>query len=212
LNETARGHPRFVTFEGVDGAGKSTHLAWFAEALAARSGAEVVLTREPGGTALGETLRQVVLTTPMDLETEALLMFAARRQHVVDVIAPALARGAWVVSDRFTDATIAYQGGGRGLPRARIDALRDWVHPGLHPGLTLLFDLDPAIAKARLDAGRARDRFEEEGGAFFARVRSAYLELAATESARFRIVDGAKTVNAIRVELQKYIATICKLT
>ena len=143
----APGHPRFVTFEGVDGAGKSTHLDWFATQLRARTGAEVVLSREPGGTSVGESLRELLLHRPMHLETEALLMFADRRQHVAEVIGPALDRGAWVVCDRFTDSTIAYQGGGRGLPRDRIDVLRAWVHPGLEPGTTILFDLDPEIAK-----------------------------------------------------------------
>jgi dTMP kinase len=203
------GHPRFITFEGVDGAGKSTHLDWFADALAARSGGEVVLTREPGGTPLGEALRQLVLHRPMHLETEALLMFAARRQNVADVIAPALARGAWVVCDRFTDASIAYQGGGRGLPREKLEALRDWVHPDLEPGTTLLFDLAPEIAKARLDATRDKDRFEQESDAFFVRVRSAYLGLAAEDPSRYRVLDGSKPVTELRETLEEIVASIC---
>jgi dTMP kinase len=202
------GHPRFVTFEGVDGAGKSTHLAWFAETLAARSGAEVVLTREPGGTPVGEALRGIVLATPMDLETETMMMFAARREHVVSVIGPALARGAWVVCDRFTDTTVAYQGAGRGLPRDRIEALRAWVHPDLEPGTTILFDLDPAIAKARMDGSREQDRFEREGRAFFDRVRNAYLALAAAEPGRVRVIDGAHSVKDIRKQLEKLLVSI----
>jgi dTMP kinase len=202
------GHPRFVTFEGVDGAGKSTHLAWFAETLAVRTGAEVVLTREPGGTPVGEALRGIVLATPMDLETETMMMFAARREHVVSVIGPALARGAWVVCDRFTDATVAYQGAGRGLPRDRIEALRAWVHPDLEPGTTILFDLDPVIAQARMDGSREQDRFEREGRAFFDRVRAAYLALAAAEPDRLRVIDGAHSVNDIRIELEEILVSI----
>ena len=200
---------RFITFEGVDGAGKSTHLDWFAATLAARCGTEVVLTREPGGTPLGEALRALVLHQSMDLETEALLMFAARRQHLADVIAPALARGAWVVCDRFTDATFAYQGGGRGLAAEKITALRDWVHPGLAPSLTLLFDLAPEIARERLDATRDKDRFEREERDFFVRVRSAYLRMAGEEPDRFRLIDGAKSIAEIRVALEMIIASIC---
>ena len=202
-------HPRFVTFEGVDGAGKSTHLAWFAETLAARSGIEVVLTREPGGTQLGEALRALVLHEPMHLETEALLMFAVRRQHLADVIEPALARGAWVVCDRFTDATVAYQGAGRGLARDRIETLRRWVHPHLEPALTILFDLSPAIARQRIEATRDQDRFERESGGFFERVRAAYLDLAEAEAARFRVIDGSRTVSAVKARLEVIVASLC---
>ncbi len=204
----ADGDPRFVTFEGVDGAGKSTHLEWFAETLAARTGDEVVLTREPGGTPLGEALRELVLHRPMHLETEALLMFAARRQNVADVIAPALSRGAWVVCDRFTDATRAYQGGGRGLSTARIDALAAWVHPDVNPGTTILFDLAPAIARQRLTA-REQDRFEAESQPFFERVREAYLALAASQPGRFRVIDGANDVTKVRKSLEETIAVLC---
>ncbi len=206
-------HARFITFEGVDGAGKSTHVEWFADALRARSGDEVVLTREPGGTALGEALRELLLHVAMDLETEALLMFASRRQHIAEVIAPALARNAWVVCDRFTDATYAYQGGGRGLPRARIDALRAWVHPELEPGLTLLFDLDPEVAqqrmRGRIDALSKPDRFEREALDFSKRVRAEYLELAAEDPERYRVIDGAESISRIRTGLEKLIASIC---
>ena len=202
-------HPRFITFEGVDGAGKSTHVGWFADALRARSEAEVVLTREPGGTALGESLRELVLHVPMDLETEALLMFASRRQHIAEVIAPTLARGGWVVCDRFTDATCAYQGGGRGLPRERIDALREWVHPDLEPGLTLLFDLDAQIAQQRLQGSRKPDRFEREALDFSKRVRGEYLRLASEEPDRDRIIDGAQSIAQIRIQLEQVLASLC---
>ncbi len=206
---TAAPGTRFITFEGVDGAGKSTHLEWFATTLAERCGGEVVLTREPGGTPLGEALRALVLHQPMDLETEALLMFAVRRQHLVEVIEPALARGAWVVCDRFTDATFAYQGGGRGLATAKIEALRAWVHPHLEPSMTVLFDLAPEIAQQRLDATRDKDRFESEARDFFVRVRSAYLRMAGAEPHRFRIIDGVKSIAGIRKELEKIVASIC---
>jgi dTMP kinase len=206
---SAASHRRFITFEGVDGAGKSTHLEWFAEALAARTGEEVVLTREPGGTPLGEALRSLVLHQPMHLETETLLMFAARRQSIADVVAPALARNAWVVCDRFTDATMAYQGGGRGLPIEKIEALRRWVHPDLEPGATILFDLAPEIAKARLDATRDKDRFEQETDAFFVRVRDAYLRMAAAEPERYHLVDGSKSVMEVRKTLEVVLISIC---
>jgi dTMP kinase len=201
--------PRFITFEGVDGAGKSTHLEWFAATLAERCGAEVVLTREPGGTPLGEALRDLVLHQPMHLETEALLMFAVRRQHLAEVIEPALARSAWVVCDRFTDATRAYQGGGRGLPSSKIDALQKWVHPDLEPGLTILFDLAPEIARRRLDAARDQDRFERESGDFFVRVRNTYLALVAAEPLRFAVIDSSQSVSDIRKELEKIVLTLC---
>ncbi len=200
---------RFITFEGVDGAGKSTHLAWFAGTLAARSGAEVVSTREPGGTPLGEALRALVLHQPMHLETETLLIFAARRQHIADVIEPALRRGAWVGCDRFTDATVAYQGGGRGLPVDRIDALRTWVHPDLEPSTTILFDLAPEIAHRRMEATREKDRFERETGEFFIRVRNGYLRAAEAAPERYRILDGGASVNAVRVQLEHIVSSLC---
>ncbi len=202
-------HPRFITFEGVDGAGKSTHVAWFADALRARSRDEVVLTREPGGTALGESLRELLLHVPMDLDTEALLMFASRRQHIAEVIAPTLARGGWVVCDRFTDATYAYQGGGRGLPRARIAALREWVHPDLEPGLTLLFDLDAETAQQRMQGSREPDRFEREALDFSKRVRGEYLRLAADEPDRYQAIDGSQSISQIRIQLEQVIASLC---
>ena len=165
---------RFITFEGIDGAGKSSQIA-AAVALIESKGIEVVQTREPGGTPLGEKLRELLLHEPMHLETEAMLMFAARREHLAALIEPALAAGKWVVSDRFTDATYAYQVGGRGLDEARFAALEQWVHPRLQPDLTLIFDLDPAVAARRLaGTGNAPDRFEREKTDFFERVRAAY--------------------------------------
>ncbi|MCB1886957.1 MAG: dTMP kinase [Rhodocyclaceae bacterium] len=193
---TPRG--RFITFEGIDGAGKSSQIAAAVERLRA-AGREVVQTREPGGTPLGERLRELLLHEPMHLETEAILMFAARREHLAVVIEPALARGAWVVSDRFTDATYAYQVGGRGLAEPRFDTLEQWVHGGLQPDLTLLFDLDPTEAARRLaGTGQAPDRFEREQVDFFARVRDAYLRRADAAGGRVRVLDAARPIEALR--------------
>lgn len=195
---------RFITFEGIDGAGKSTHVNALVATLRdslARVGRSVVATREPGGTPLGETLRKIVLDEPMDIETEALLMFAGRREHLVKVIEPALARGDWVVSDRFTDATFAYQGGGRGLSRDKLAVLEQWVQGTRQPDLTILFDLDPAIAAARLAGARAPDKFESESTAFFTRVREEYLRRASQTPGRFVVIDAAQTVEAIAAQL-----------
>ena len=199
---------RFITFEGLDGAGKSTHVEWFASTLRERSGHGVVVTREPGGTPLGEALRQLVLHQAMHLQTETLLMFAARRQHLADVILPALERGDWVVCDRFTDATFAYQGGGRGLPLEKIAALETWVHPGFEPDLTIFFDVSAKTARARLDAGRTPDRFEAQDEAFFLRVRAEYLRRVGTHS-RFVVIDGENNVSEIRLKLEEIITTRC---
>jgi dTMP kinase len=208
-DSAARG--RFLTLEGVDGAGKSTHMPWLVDAIAAR-GRRVVATREPGGTPLGEVLRDVVLDQPMTHETEALLMFAARREHVVSVIAPALARGDWVVCDRYTDATYAYQGGGHGVAPAFIGALEKLVHAECNPDLTLLFDVPPEVSRARLSKaaskGRALDKFEREAQAFFARVRHVYLERARADPARFRIVDSTQPLPAVRAELARIVAAL----
>ena len=163
---------RFVTLEGIDGAGKSTQIEYVASLLRAGN-AELVVTREPGGTALGEQLRQLVLHQPMTPRTETLLVFAARAQHIEAVVEPALSAGRWVLCDRFTDATYAYQGGGRGMSETDIAALERWVHPCLQPDLTLLFDVPPEVASARLTSARAADRFEQEQAQFFARVRGA---------------------------------------
>ncbi len=202
---------KFITFEGIDGAGKSTHLAWFAQQLEARlapQGRKVVVTREPGGTPLGERLREVLLHERMHLETEALLMFASRREHIAEVIQPALERGDWVISDRFTDATFAYQGGGRGLAIERLEALEQWVQQGLQPTKTLLFDLAPEIAAARLADARTPDKFEAESAQFFVRTRAEYLRRAAAEPERFVIIDADRARDDIRKDLEQVLASL----
>jgi dTMP kinase len=191
---------KFISFEGIDGAGKSTHIAFVAEWLAAH-GKRVVSSREPGGTAVGEKLRDMLLHEKMHLETEALLMFASRREHIAQVIAPALARGDWVISDRFTDASFAYQGGGRGLDRGKMEALEQWVHPHLQPDLTLLFDVPLDVARARLDATRTLDKFEQEQADFFSACRNEYLRRAAQFPQRIVVVDSTQTIAAIRTHL-----------
>ncbi len=205
----ARG--RFITFEGIDGAGKTTHLEWFRQRLEekiAASGHSVVITREPGGTALGESLRELLLNHPMDLETEALLMFAARREHLAQVIEPALARGDWVLSDRFSDATFAYQGGGRGLPRDKLEALERWVQGGFQPDLTVLFDIPTNIASDRRGAVRSPDKFESESDAFFNRTRAEYLRRAEESPERFAIIDATQSIVDIQKQLEKIVISI----
>lgn len=205
----ARG--KFITFEGIDGAGKTTHLSWFRERLeekVASTGRSVVMTREPGGTALGEQIREIVLHQKMDLETEALLMFALRRQHLAEVIEPALARGDWVLSDRFTDATFAYQGGGRGLPRDKLETLERWVQGGFQPDLTVLFDLAPEIANERRSAARDPDRFESESEAFFNRTRTEYLRRAEEAPYRFAIIDSSQSITRIQKQLEELIVVL----
>jgi len=201
----ARG--RFITFEGIDGAGKSTHVAFVAELLRT-SGKTVVITREPGGTVLGEKLRELLLHEKMHLETEALLMFAARREHLAQVIEPALARGDWVISDRFTDATFAYQGGGRSLDVNKLEVLEEWVHPDLQPDLTLLFDVPLEVARARLDATRELDKFEREQADFFAATRAEYLRRANQFASRFRLIDSTKTIGEVHAELKQIIVAL----
>jgi dTMP kinase len=201
----ARG--KFITFEGIDGAGKSTHIGFVADLLRSR-GKTVVMTREPGGTVLGEKLREMLLHESMHLETEALLMFAARREHLAQVIEPALARGDWVISDRFTDASFAYQGGGRKLNLEKLDALEHWVHPKLQPDLTLLFDVPLDVARARLDASRDPDRFEQEKADFFAATRAEYLRRAAEFPQRFRVIDSTKPMQEVRAEVESIVSNI----
>lgn len=198
---------RFITFEGIDGAGKSTHIP-FVTALLQQHGITVVGTREPGGTELGESLRDILLHRKMHIETEALLMFAARREHLAQVIEPALARGDWVISDRFSDATFAYQGGGRQLSLDKLEALELWVHPHLQPDLTLLFDVPLEVARARLDAERAPDRFEQEKAAFFAATRAEYLRRAKQFPERFRIVDSSQPIPQIEAALRGMLAPL----
>jgi dTMP kinase len=203
-----KGRGRFITLEGVDGAGKSTHLSWLVDRLRAQ-GRTVVQTREPGGTPLGEKLRELLLHETMHLETEALLMFAARREHLEQVIGPAIARGDWVVCDRFTDASFAYQGGGRGLSGDKLAQLENWVQEGFQPDLTLLFDLPIDIAARRM-AGAARplDRFEQEKADFHERVRAAYLARAAAMPARVKVIDARQSVEVIQKQLEELFSSV----
>jgi len=197
---------RFITLEGVDGAGKSTHIPWIAQRLR-EAGHSVVVTREPGGTPLAETLRGLVLAEPMDPLAETLLLFAARADHVRRIIAPALERGDWVVCDRFGDATIAYQGAGKGVPMSLIAQLAQSAQGPLRPDRTLVFDCAYEVSRERLrSAGRAPDRFEAEGRAFFERVRSAYAKLAQDEPGRVKLVDGAGSIEKIRTALEQHLA------
>lgn len=198
---------KFITFEGVDGAGKSTHLNWFAETLRQR-GLGVLVTREPGGTPLGERLRDILLNQPMHAETEALLMFAARLEHIEQVIKPALKRGTWVVSDRFSDASFAYQGGGRGVPLDKLEQLERWVHADLQPDLTLLFDIPVEVARQRLSNNATLDRFEQEKGAFFEKVRQAYLDRYKKNPQRFALIDAAQTPEKVKADLEKIVSSI----
>jgi len=201
---------RFITLEGIDGAGKSSHLRWVARYLRGR-GIRVKVTREPGGTPAGERLRRLVLGSRNRLhaETETLLMFAARREHLAKVIAPALKRGVWVVCDRFTDATYAYQSGGSGVAWGKIDALERWVHPGLQPDLTILFDVSPAIGRRRTARKRKRDRFEREQGAYFRRVRNAYLRRARAKARRIRVLDAHEGLTQVKKELENILSRFC---
>jgi dTMP kinase len=198
---------KFITLEGVDGAGKSTHIPTIARLLQAR-GKEVLLTREPGGTPLGEKLRELLLHEHMHPETESMLMFAARREHIEQVILPALARGAYVVSDRFTDASFAYQCGGRGVPTAKIGQLEQWVQGDFQPDLTLLFDVPVAVSTQRLAGARNPDRFEQESADFFERIRNAYLARAEQFPQRFRVIDSGKPISEIHVELEEILSVI----
>lgn len=199
----------FITFEGMDGAGKSTQISRTAEWLRAR-GHVVLLTREPGGTPLGEALRALLLHEVMHPDTEAMLMFAARREHLAQVIEPALARGEWVLCDRFTDASFAYQGGGRGLDSARLEVLETWVQRGLQPDLTLLFDLPCEIAARRLAAsGGDPDRFEREQSDFFNRVRTAYLVRARADARRVQVLDAAQSPDEVYKRLEEILSTYC---
>lgn len=198
---------KFITFEGIDGAGKSTHISHVAALLHGR-GKSVITTREPGGTTLGEKLRDILLHDKMHIETEALLMFAARREHLAQVIEPALARGDWVISDRFTDASFAYQGGGRKLTLAKLELLEQWVHPHLQPDLTLLFDVPLEVARARLDATREQDKFEQEKADFFAATRAEYLRRAAQFPQRFRIIDSTMPIDDVHRKLEQIMASL----
>lgn len=197
----------FLTFEGVDGAGKSTHVQWMVDLLKSR-GIDVVSTREPGGTQLGEKLRELLLHEPMHLECETLLMFAARAEHLKTLIEPALAQGVWVVCDRFTDATFAYQGGGRQLGYEKIAVLESWVHPDLQPDRTWLFDVPLAIARERLNRTRDQDRFEQEADSFFERTRDVYLQRASLDPDRIQIIQSTQTIDQIRIELERDVTAL----
>jgi len=195
----------FISLEGIDGAGKSTHIAALAQWWRAR-GREVVLTREPGGTPLAERLRGMLLHEAMDPLTESLLVFAARREHVLKVIEPALARGAVVLCDRFTDATFAYQGGGRGFDWAVLERLESWVHDHLRPDLTLLFDVPPDVAEERRAAVRQADRFEAQDVDFFARVRQAYERRRAAQPGRFAWIDATQSTATVGEQVLSIMA------
>ena len=205
----ARG--KFITVEGIDGAGKSTHLVWLSDRLRAR-GITLCQTREPGGTPLGEQLRALLLDKdqPMHLETETLLMFAARREHIERVIEPALARNEWVLCDRFTDATFAYQGAGRGVSHKKLVTLEQWVQGDLQPDLTIVFDLPPAVGRARAGSIKTPDRFERENEAFFERVRDGYLQRAKEAPQRVRVVDASNSISEVQTALTLIVEELCR--
>jgi dTMP kinase len=198
---------KFITLEGMDGAGKSTHIPNIIALLKAR-GFEVISTREPGGTSLGEHLRELLLHESMNPETETLLMFAARREHIAQVIEPALARGAYVLSDRFTDATFAYQSAGKGVQSSKIRALEAWVQEGLQPDLTLLFDVPVSVSVQRLASARAPDKFERESQDFFEKIRTSYLERASEYPARFQIIDANRPLAEVESSVKEVILSI----
>ena len=198
---------KFITLEGMDGAGKSTHIPNIIAALKAR-GLEVVATREPGGTALGEQLRALLLHDAMHPETETLLMFAARREHIATVIEPALKRGAYVLSDRFTDATYAYQCGAKGVASSKIKQLEKWVQGSLQPDLTLLFDVPVEISMKRLADAREPDKFERENAQFFEKLRQAYLSRAGENPARFRVIDANQPLDKVKALINYIVSTI----
>jgi dTMP kinase len=197
---------RFLTLEGVDGAGKSTHQKFIADFVAQRA-PHVVQTREPGGTDLAEKLRAAILGEPMTPVVETLLIFAARADHVARVIRPALESGQWVVCDRFTDATVAYQGAGKGVPLPLIESLGHAAHGGLKPDRTLVFDCSYEISRQRM-AGKSLDRFEREDRDFFERVRAAYLEAARADPQRVRVIDASAAMPEIRKWIEKHLADL----
>jgi dTMP kinase len=205
----ARG--KFITFEGIDGAGKSTHLDWFSQQLQEKLRAQEIsvrTTREPGGTPSGEQLRDLILHQPMQLETETLLIFAARSEHLASVIMPTLARGDWVVCDRFTDASFAYQGGGRGLALDRLAILENWVQGDFQPDLTVLFDLPVETANRRRAMRAPLDRFERESEQFFTQVRAEYLRRARAAPHRFVLIDARSSITEIRQTLERIILAL----
>jgi dTMP kinase len=199
---------KFITLEGVDGAGKSTHLPFIADCVAAPR-RHVIVTREPGGTELAERLRETILQQPMEPLVETLLILAGRADHVARVIRPALEAASWVICDRFADATVAYQGAGKGVPVELIERLGAAAHPGLSPERTLVFDCSYEVARRRLQAaGRTLDRFEREDQAFFERVRRAYLERAAAEPGRLRVIDASVDMARIRQSIERNLSDL----
>ncbi len=199
---------KFLTLEGIDGAGKSSHTTFMADCIRSR-GFEVVTTREPGGTKLGETLRTMLLNEKMHPDTEALLMFASRREQLAEIIEPALASGAWIICDRFTDSTYAYQCGGRGLSAERTAILEQWVHGHLQPDMTFLFDAPLSVARERLDKNTTEpDKFEREQNDFFAKVQAAYLQRAAEFPARIKVINSAQPMASIQAELAALLESL----
>lgn len=200
---------KFLVVEGIDGAGKSTHLPFICQCIKERHGVAAVLTREPGGTPLAESIRQMLLHEPMDGQTEVLLAFAARRDHLMRTIRPALEAGSWVVCDRFTDSTRAYQGGGRGVSLAWIDALAQGVHQGTEPDCVLVFDAPAELAAQRRQAraGEA-DRFEGQDAEFFQRVRSVYLEKVKVNSHVYQLIDSSQSISDIQHRLKEIISNL----
>lgn len=200
----------FITLEGLDGAGKSTHISWIEQILRA-AGIDLLCTREPGGTPLGESLRELLLHRDMDVRTEALLMFAARNEHWRTRIRPALARGQWVLCDRYADASYAYQGGGRQLGSASVQVLDDWVLQGQGPDCTIFFDVPLEVARERLERSREQaDRFEQQGAAFFERTRQAYLDRVAADPGRFHVVDSRRNVAEVRADLADFMQDLLR--
>jgi dTMP kinase len=198
---------KFITLEGMDGAGKSTHIPNIIAALQ-NKGHEVVSTREPGGTPLGERLRELVLHEPMHAETETLLMFAARQEHIDSVIKPALARGAYVLSDRFTDASYAYQHGAKGVSFDKIAQLEQWVQGSLQPDITLLFDVPVEVSMQRLAGAREPDKFERESQVFFEKIRQTYLLRAAQHPQRFRIINANQPMEIVKNLVEEIVSTL----
>ncbi|CAG7601991.1 dTMP kinase [Candidatus Vallotia tarda] len=207
----SRPRGKFITLEGIDGAGKTTHLQWFCDRLSERAAlqaARVIVTFEPGGTPLGETLREILLRQEMHSETEALLMFAARREHIATLIEPALTRGDWVLSDRFTDATFAYQGGGLGLSIDKLRVLEQWVQGELQPDCTVLFDLPIDAAHTRRSRARIPDKFESQSDDFFTRTRAEYLRRTAQAPERFAIINAVGPISTVREQLEAILLTL----
>ena len=198
---------KFITLEGMDGAGKSTHIPDIIKLLEGK-GVEVISTREPGGTVLGEQLRTLLLNESMHPETETLLMFAARREHIAQVIEPALSQGAWVLSDRFTDATYAYQSGGRGVLANKVIELEAWVQGSLQPDMTLLFDVPVEVSVARLASARTPDKFERESPDFFTKIRNAYLDRARNNPKRFCIINSNQALEDVKAEVKNVISSL----